>query len=128
MSEAERPSRNRWPRQVYGVGEEPDPRFTMANERTFLAWIRTSLAFLAAGVAVATIARFGDALRLEVRLIALLLIICGLVCAAGGFWRWMRLERAIRLGDPLPSAPAVPVIAAVLTLVALAGLFLIGLA
>ncbi|MGM7411321.1 YidH family protein, partial [Acinetobacter baumannii] len=23
------------------VGEEPDPRFTLANERTFLAWTRT---------------------------------------------------------------------------------------
>ncbi len=33
-------------------GEEPDPRFTLANERTFLAWIRTSLALLAGGVAV----------------------------------------------------------------------------
>ena len=33
-------------------GEEPDPRFTLANERTFLAWIRTSLAFLAGGIAV----------------------------------------------------------------------------
>jgi putative membrane protein len=34
------------------VGEEPDPRFTLANERTFLAWIRTSLALMAAGLAV----------------------------------------------------------------------------
>lgn len=127
MSDVEPPTEDRWPRQVYGVGHEPDPRFSMANERTFLAWIRTSLGFLAAGVAVATLARFGGTLRPEVRLIALLLIICGLVCAAGGFRRWMRHERAIRLGDPLPSTPAIPFIAAILVLVALAGLILIGL-
>ena len=47
----------RWPRQVYAVGTEPDPRFTFANERTFLAWIRTALGFLAAGVAIAAVAR-----------------------------------------------------------------------
>ena len=33
-------------------GEDPDPRFTLANERTFLAWIRSSLAFLAGGLAI----------------------------------------------------------------------------
>lgn len=40
----------RWPRSVFGVGDEPDARFTFANERTFLAWIRTSLALLAGAV------------------------------------------------------------------------------
>ena len=43
---------SRFPRRVYGVGSEPDPRFTLANERTFLAWIRTSLALLAGAAAV----------------------------------------------------------------------------
>ena len=38
------PSPTRFPKAVYGVGAEPDPRFTLANERTFLAWIRTALA------------------------------------------------------------------------------------
>ncbi len=42
----------RFPRQVFDRGEEPDARFTLANERTFLAWIRTSLALLAGGVAL----------------------------------------------------------------------------
>ena len=31
---------------------EPDYRFTLANERTFLAWVRTALGLLAAAVAV----------------------------------------------------------------------------
>ena len=42
----------RFPRRVYEAGTEPDPRFTMANERTFLAWIRTALALIAGGVAL----------------------------------------------------------------------------
>ncbi|HET8988949.1 MAG TPA: DUF202 domain-containing protein, partial [Humibacillus sp.] len=42
----------RFPRSVYEHGEDPDPRFSLANERTFLAWVRTSLAFVAAGLAV----------------------------------------------------------------------------
>ena len=37
---------------MYGVGEEPDHRFSLANERTFLAWIRTSLGLIGGGVAV----------------------------------------------------------------------------
>jgi putative membrane protein len=47
---------SRFPRRVYEVGDEPDPRFTLANERTFLAWIRTALALIAAGVALEAIA------------------------------------------------------------------------
>lgn len=42
----------RRPKSVYDVGSEPDPRFTLANERTFLAWIRTVLAVITGGVAV----------------------------------------------------------------------------
>jgi putative membrane protein len=44
--------KTRFPVHVYRHGEEPDPRFSLANERTFLAWIRTSLALLAAAVAL----------------------------------------------------------------------------
>ncbi|MGH3722963.1 MAG: YidH family protein [Mycobacterium sp.] len=34
------------------VETEPDYRFTLANERTYLAWVRTSLALIASGVAL----------------------------------------------------------------------------
>ena len=69
---------------------------------------------------------FHAGMELPVRLTAVALIGSGLVCAAGGFRRWMRQERAIRLGEPLPSTSAIPFVAAVLVLVALTGLILVG--
>ncbi len=82
------------------VGEDPDPRFTMANERTFLAWLRTSLGLIAAGLAVAEFLRSSSELtRLA---IALPLLVLGAVTAFSSFGQWERKERAMRLGEPLP--------------------------
>ena len=47
-------------RRVLGPGVEPDPRFSLANERTFLAWIRTGLALIAGGVAIRQGSGHGD--------------------------------------------------------------------
>lgn len=115
--EPERPDR-RWPRSVYGVGTEPDPRFTFANERTFLAWVRTALGFVAAGVAVAAVASLGAPLRLEYRAAALVLILCGLASGATAFVRWVRNERALRLEEPLPSSTMLPLLPLAVVLVA----------
>jgi len=109
----------RWPRQVYAVGTEPDPRFTFANERTFLAWIRTALGFLAAGVAIAAVARLSGPVDLEIRLASVVLIVCGLACGILAFRRWVINERAMRLGEPLPSSPMLLVVTAVVAGVAL---------
>ena len=115
----DRSADRRWPRSVYGVGTEPDPRFTFANERTFLAWIRTGLGFLAAGVAIAAVGGLNARLSLEIRLAALLLVLCGLACAAGSWVRWVRSERAMREGRALPSSPLLLVLVGVLVVVAL---------
>ncbi|HCT78387.1 MAG TPA: hypothetical protein DGT23_17775 [Micromonosporaceae bacterium] len=98
----------RWPRRVYGVGEEPDARFSFANERTMLAWVRTALGLLAAGVVV-------DAVELAMaepvrRVLAALLVVLSVVAAVGGWLRWARAERALRTQAPLPA----PSLAAVL--------------
>lgn len=53
-------SDDRRPTSVYGRGEEPDPRFSMANERTSLAWMRTALALVAGGVALISVATLAD--------------------------------------------------------------------
>ena len=117
----------RWPRQVYAVGTEPDPRFTFANERTFLAWIRTALGFLAAGVAIAAVARFADALGPEVRGASIVLIVCGLVAGISAFTRWMRNETAMRLGRPLPSSPMLLIVTSIVAVVALVALVVVVL-
>ena len=116
----------RWPRRVYAAGSEPDPRFTFANERTFLAWIRTGLGFLAAGVAIAAVARWSDRLGLEIRLASAVLIICGLACGLGAFRRWMANERAIRLNEPLPSSPLLLVLTAIVAVVGIVALIIVS--
>jgi putative membrane protein len=91
---------SRFPSSVYGVGEEPDPRFSLANERTFLAWIRTSLALVALGVAIEALAApIHPPLRF---LAAILFILLGLVAAVYAWVSWSRTERALRLAKALP--------------------------
>lgn len=94
---------DRFPRSVYSVGAEPDARFTLANERTFLAWIRTGLALVAAGVALEALALpFQPGLRLAASTV---LLVLGLVLPGLAWVEWMHTERALRLGGPLPSSP-----------------------
>ncbi|NIF24977.1 DUF202 domain-containing protein [Pantoea sp. Tr-811] len=82
-------------------GQEPDPRFTLANERTFLAWIRTSLALLASGIAIDmfTAEIFSAGTR---RLLAVALICLALLLSLPAFVRWLNVERAMRQKRPLP--------------------------
>jgi putative membrane protein len=121
-------SDRRWPRSVYGVGSEPDPRFTFANERTFLAWIRTGLGFLAAGVAIAAVSGMNERLSVEVRVASLLLVGCGLACGVGAWVRWVRSERAMRAGRALPSSPLLLVLVGVVVVVALIAVAVLVLA
>lgn len=127
MSDVPPETDRRWPRAVYGVGTEPDPRFTLANERTFLAWIRTSLGFLAAGAGVAAVARIAGRMGIEFKLVSLLLVLCGLICTISSFFRWVRAEQAMRTGQPLPSSPVMPFLTGVLAAVALIAIVVIGL-
>ncbi|MGH3456757.1 YidH family protein [Aeromicrobium sp.] len=91
----------RLPRRVYGGGHEPDPRFSLANERTFLAWIRTTLALLAGAAAVHVLElSVSDAVQ---RAASALLGLSGLVCAVHAWMSWANTERALRHGLPLPS-------------------------
>ena len=91
----------RRPHWVYDAGNEPDPRYTLANERTFLAWVRTSLAMLAGGVALHAL-QLPDPTWLRTLLTALLVLLGGAVTAFA-MVRWARVERAMRTGNPLPA-------------------------
>lgn len=95
---------------IFPHGQEPDPRFTLANERTFLAWIRTSLAFLAGGIALTAFKIPGlPPLWQEVGAVAVVGV--ALLIAVGAAVRWVRIERAMRVGNPLPVPLIVPLLA-----------------
>jgi putative membrane protein len=104
--------------------KEPDYRFTLANERTFLAWIRTSLALLAAAVALANLVPdFGpDVLR---RTAAVALALGATATAVGSVVRWRRVQDAIERSEPLPRSHATWALAALLLLVAVFVLVLV---
>ncbi len=103
--------------KISRVGEAPDYRFSLANERTFLAWIRTALGFLAAGVGLDQLAPdFATPLVREA--VALLLCVFAGLLAVWGYLRWLRNEKAMRLRIDLPYTRALPVISAVMVLAA----------
>ncbi|MFE3290553.1 YidH family protein [Rhodococcus sp. NPDC059234] len=94
-----------------GVEErEPDYRFTLANERTFLAWIRTALGLLAGGVAVDQLA--ASAANGSAR-IAVSLTCIGLstALASGAYSRWRSIQRAMRRDESLPSFGLIRILA-----------------
>ena len=107
------PPRRRWlPQDPRTVGDEPDYRFTLANERTFLAWVRTSLALAAGGLgSISLLEGYGGSWLLGIVLLAL-----SFTTAASAYRRWASNERSMRLGVPLP-ASRLPVVMAVGTAV-----------
>ncbi|WJY69081.1 YidH family protein [Corynebacterium auris] len=109
-------------RRVFPDGEEPDPRFTLANERTFLAWTRTALAFLAGGIALEALGLPGLAEGPR-SIAAALLVLTAMAISLGAALRWVRLERALRHARPLP-APAIAPLLGVAIVVACLAIFL----
>lgn len=110
----------RWQRE----GTEPDYRFSLANERTFLAWIRTALALLAGAVAVVQFLP-PSALAGTRTGLAAMLAIGGSILPIAAYRRWSRVQRAMRLGRDLPFTPLLLVIS---TAIGLAGAALAALA
>lgn len=110
----------RFPRWVYDHGAEPDARFSLANERTFLAWIRTSLALIAGGVALEALSLpLQPGLRLAASVVLLGL---GLSVPGLAWWEWGVVERALRQGHPLPASRIAVVLAVGTTVVAVLAL------
>jgi putative membrane protein len=128
MRSSNRGGRGRWPfggwvARLLAEGDNPDPRFTLANERTFLAWIRTSLAVIAAGIGVALT---GGLMPAPLRIgFAAVLSAGGALLAAAAFHRWLSTERALRRAETLPPPRLAPLISyglAAVTIILLAGL------
>lgn len=94
-----------WRPRALRDGQEPDPRFTLANERTFLAWIRTSLGLTAGAVALEAFA--GDEIPEIIRTpLACILLVLAALLAIVSFRRWIRIEFAMRHSQPLPMPQA----------------------
>ena len=119
MSQARRSGRP----PLHEVGETPDYRFTLANERTFLAWVRTALALMAAGVALV---QFVPGLSVVRHLLGFVLVALGGVVATVAYANWERNERAMRLGERLPHSPVPRVVSSVLALIAFLALGLVA--
>lgn len=81
---------------------EPDPRFTLANERTFLAWSRTALALVAAGLAIVQLLPPFHGVPLGRHVLGIPLIVLGAVIAVAAYLEMTRNQAAMRRGDPLP--------------------------
>lgn len=95
-----------------------DPRFSLANERTFLAWIRTALGLLACATGVLAVdVPWPSAV---VRGVAVLLAAVGGLSAAVGSYRWRRVQRSIEAGDAYPASRAHLVLAATVLVVSVA--------
>lgn len=108
----------RRPASVYSVGSDPDARFSLANERTALAWLRTALALVAGGVALTTLAGLTGGGRL-LELLATVSCVAGGILAVSAIRQWRKAERALRLGQPLPPPQLLPVLAVGITLIAI---------
>jgi putative membrane protein len=84
-----------------GDGTEPDARFTFANERTFLAWSRTSLALVVAGLAVIQLLPPFPGVPWGRHLIGTPLMLLGAAVAVISYREWRRNQEALRRGDPM---------------------------
>jgi putative membrane protein len=106
------------------VGEDPDYRFSLANERTFLAWIRTALALVAGGLAATQLL---PELQIEFarEAIGAGLVGLGTLLAGVAFRRWAINEEAMRLGRPIPASRLPAVLAVGVAVVSVGALLLL---
>ncbi len=95
-----------------------DYRFLLANERTFLAWIRTAMGLIAGGVALDQFVRVEQGEGLVVA-VALATIGAGALLALVGTVRWVRIDNAMRAGRPLERTSVIVVVGVLTAVLAL---------
>jgi putative membrane protein len=99
------------------LGHRPDYRFSLANERTFLAWIRTALALIAGAIGIDQFATHLGSPHLRTGLALALFAVGGLL---GGlaYHRWVRTESAMRLDADVPRTVMLPMLTAFVAVLA----------
>ncbi len=100
------------------AGTEPDARFTFANERTFLAWSRTALALVVAGLGIVQLLPPFPGVPWGRHLIGVPLIVLGAIVALAGYGEWVANQRALRRGTPIPRSVLPVVLTATITVIA----------
>ncbi len=101
-------------------GAEPDARFILANERTFLAWSRTALALVVAGLGIVQLLPPFPGIPWGRRLIGTPLILLGSVVAVVGYLEWTANQRALRRGEHMRHSRLPAILAAAIAIVGLA--------
>jgi putative membrane protein len=101
-----------------GAETEPDPRFTLANERTFLAWNRTALALVVAGLGIVQLLPPFPGVPWGRHVLGVPLIVLGAGVSVTSFVEWQRTQTAMRRGTPIPRSVLPQVLAATITGVA----------
>ena len=95
-----------------------DYRFQLANERTFLAWLRTALGLIAGGVALEQFVQPASD-EVVVVVVSMCTIAAGALVALIGTLRWARTDAAMRSGVPLPRSPLIVIVGALFVVLAL---------
>jgi putative membrane protein len=119
QTDASGPARPAPPPAPPVTGGEPDARYTFANERTFLAWMRTALGLVAAGLAIVQLLPPFHGIRWGRHALGVPLIVLGAVVAVISYLDWTANQRAMRLGDPPRRSWLPHVLAATIALIAL---------
>ena len=91
----------------------------MANERTFLAWSRTSLALIAAGLAVTQLLPPFPGVSWGRSAIGTPLIVLGGAVSVLSYLEWQGYQRALRLGTSLARSRLPAIIAVTIAVIAL---------
>ena len=105
-------------------GRQPDTQAELANERTYLAWLRTGLALVAVGVAAERVLP-AEGIIWARQLVGVSLILAGVLTAGLAQWRRGEVDRALRAGRPIPRPIVGYVVAAVIVLDGLATVVLL---
>lgn len=106
------------------IDHEPDYRFTLANERTFLAWIRTALALLAGSIAIDQLVP-NFAVPDARKALGAILAVASVVLVIQSVLRWRRVQLAMRRDADLPPSLTVWLLAVGVVVIALLVLSLV---